>query len=209
MRRPAPIALIVLPLLALTACGGGGGAGEQETPSPRPNAGTSPVARTGTATPEPADAITSAYTQLDLDKCTVIDASEEGASTDWRCPGLGEVPLFVYEGDGRFDLDAGVENAKFQSIGAFNSIGDRIEWRLRGGVPYAAIFRYHDVTRQDDPRSVLAIEKVGSGDMPGCRVAQIAGDTPDANGRARELADSLTPGFDCANDAMRVIGDAR
>ncbi len=208
MRRAAPVILSFLPFLALAACSGGDGTDERQSPSPQPNAAT--TAASVPATPAlPADAITSSYTRLDLSACTVVDREEEGASTDWRCPGRDGVPLFVYESDGRFDLDAGLRNASFTTLSAFNTLGDRVEWRLRGGRPFAVIFRFRDATQEAGGRTVLAVEKVGSGDTPGCRVAQVAGDTPRANGRARELADGLAASFDCDSGQVRYIGAAR
>ncbi|MEL7691839.1 hypothetical protein [Citromicrobium bathyomarinum] len=152
---------------------------------------------------------TSSYTKLDLDKCRVLDKSTgEGSWIEFRCPGLQDIPLFVSEGDGRFDVDAGIKNGDFATISAFNEIGDTIEWRLRDGKPFAVIFRYRDVSMESAPRSVLAVETIGSDGVPGCRVAQIDGSTSSANQRAREIADSEAIGFDCGKEPQ-YIGDAR
>ena len=53
------------------------------------------------ATPAQA-AFNSAYTDLDLDECLVLDADDFGAS--WACPGYKGYPLMVTEGDLRFAL---------------------------------------------------------------------------------------------------------
>lgn len=156
-----------------------------------------------------ADGYSSAYTAFDLEACRVTGESPEGASVDYACPGRADVPLFVHLGDGRLDLDAGVDGEEFVTIGAFNEIGDRLEWRMKDGAPFAVIFRYRDVAPQSAGRTVIAIEKVGRTGQPGCRVAQIAGDTPDANGVAREIADKRTEGFRCGTDETAYIGNAR
>ena len=152
---------------------------------------------------------TSSYTKLDLDKCRVLDKSTgEGSWIEFRCEGLQDIPLFVSEGDGRFDVDAGIKNGDFATIGAFNELGDTIEWRLRDGKPFAVIFRYSDVTMGSGDRSVLAVETIGRDGVPGCRVAQIDGSTSRANRRAREIADTEAINFDCGKEP-RYIGDAR
>lgn len=153
--------------------------------------------------------LASTYTTLDLDKCQLVDEeTEEGTGAEWRCAGFGEVPLIVEEGDGRFDVDAGIRNDRFETIGAFNSLGDNVEWRLRDGKPFAVIFRYLDATPEAKGRTVLAVEKVGAAAAPGCRVAQVAGDVPDANQVARDLADSNAADFTCGTSEMAVAGNA-
>jgi len=151
----------------------------------------------------------SSYSKVDLDTCDVLDKSTgEGSWIEFRCPGLKDIPLFVSEGDGRFDVDAGIKNGDFATISAFNEIGDTIEWRLRDGVPFAVIFRDRDVSMESSPRSVLAVETIGSDGVPGCRVAQIDASTAEANLRARKIADTEAAGFDCASEP-RYIGNAR
>ena len=181
--------------LALAACGGepANEPAEQAAPGAAPE-------QTGVA---------SVYTDFDLAACTVLDEErEQGSSASYRCAGFGDVALFVQEGDGRFDLDAGVDDGTFQTIAAFNDIGDTVEWRLRDGRPVAIVFRYRDVTLERGGRTVLAVETVGADGAPGCRVAQIAGDTPEANLRARELADAAAQdGFVCPAEP-RLIGNA-
>jgi len=155
------------------------------------------------------DGYTSAYTTLDLDDCEVLDRStDEGSWIDLRCPGLQGIPLFVSEGDGRFDVAAGVPGDSFATIMAFNDLDETVEWRMQDGEPFAVIFRYRDVSLESGPRTVLAIEKIGRPGAPGCRVAQIAGATPRANERARMIADQRAAGFDCSAEPY-YVGDAR
>ncbi len=155
------------------------------------------------------DGVTFSYSKLDFDACDQIDAAEEGEGewAIWKCQAVQGVPFWVNAGDGRYDLDVGVEG-DFATIGAFNDIAPTMEWRSEGGKPFAVIFRYKDVSMESGGRTVLAVEKVGSGSAPGCRVAHIAGETPKANERAREIADSQARSFDCASE-MTIIGNAR
>lgn len=213
MRRPFAISALAS-ALALAACSQDPPerAPDDETPAPAPTASTGqPPAAADEATEDAPDSggHASAYSDFDLETCRVTGENPEGASVDYACPGRGGVPVFVHLGDGRFDLDAGVANEEFMTIGAFNDIGDQLEWRMRDGAPFAVIFRYLDVAPQGEGRTVLAVEKIGRAGAPGCRVAQIAGDTPDANARAREIADTRAAAFRCGTDEARIVGNAR
>ena len=184
-------------LAALAACG----AQEDAVPEPGTTEGDE-------AGPE-LTGFASTYSEIDLEACKQTSLeTEEGTSATWTCDGFGDIPLFIAEGDGRFDLDAGVENEQFETIGAFNSLAETVEWRLKDGEPFAVIFRYNDATVEAEGRTVLAVEKIGRADSPGCRVAQIAGETPDANQVARDLADQSVADFSCGVDEAAVVGDA-
>lgn len=195
MNRKTLVAMVSTTALALAACG--------SEPAPEPDA--SPAA----AQAETMTGLASTYTAFDLDKCQLVsEQAEEGTSAEWRCAGFGDVSLIVEEGDGRFDVDVGVRNEAFETIGAFNSLGDNVEWRLKDGKPFAVIFRYLDATEEAAGRTVLAVEKVGTAAAPGCRVAQVAGDVPDANQVARDIADTNAADFACGTSELAVVGGA-
>lgn len=137
----------------------------------------------------PAQPERSVYTALDLDRCRTLEVIEEGESVRRRCPGLGAIPLFVNAGDGRFDVDAGIDNERWESLGAFNAPGPRIEWRLAGGRPFAIIYRLRLTSPEQPPGSALIVETIGRPGRPGCQVATVDGALPDANARARAIAD--------------------
>lgn len=214
MRRPFVCSLLAA---ALPLAGCSQEAPEREPveaqPSPAAEEAGTPAAEPAPdpAAEEPADAggYSSAYTALDLEACRVTGESSEGASVDYACPGRGGIPLFVHLGDGRLDIDAGVDGEEFTTIGAFNELGERLEWRMKDGNPFAVIFRYRDVTPQSAGRTVIGVEKIGRPGAPGCRVAQIAGETPNANRVAREIADTRAHDFRCGTEEMRVVGNAR
>jgi len=147
-----------------------------------------------------APASVSVYTELDLDACRVIEQVEEGESVRWRCPGHAGIPLFVGAGDGRFDVDAGADNEVWESIGEFNRPGPRVEWRLRGRVPVAIIFRLISVDPERPRRSVLMVKTIGRAGRPGCLIATIDGALPNANALARAQADRRAAGFRCGMD---------
>lgn len=148
---------------------------------------------------------TSAYTPLDLDRCRVLSRVEEGASVVWRCPGHGGVPLFVLSGDERYDLDAGIDNGTWESRQEFSSPPRRVEWRLRGGRPFAIIYRL-TLTADDGGGTILVVETVGRPGAPGCEIALIHGSVPNANAVARRHADRRAAGFRCGEDAAEYEG---
>ena len=153
------------------------------------------------------DGYSSAYTTLDLDGCEVLTSNpEEGASTTWRCPGYKGVALFVQEGDLRFDVDAGVENDRFDTPSPFNRLGETVEWRMKDGAPVAVIFRYIVHNEIGPQPTELAVESIGTPRSAGCRVGRVAGSAPDANRQARRIADESAAAFDCANDQPIAVG---
>lgn len=142
----------------------------------------------------------SVYTALDLDRCRVIRRVEEGESVTHECPGHMTVPLIVSQGDGRFDIDAGRDNEIWESLDPFNHPGPRVEWRMRGRVPVAIIYRLIVDHPRPDARSVLMVETIGSAARPGCLIATIDGALAGANARARAIADRRTASFRCGVD---------
>lgn len=136
---------------------------------------------------------TSAYTSLDIDKCARIDRDREPASARWRCKGYAGIPLFVQDGDDRFDVDAGREDQDEHWSDSFDYPGKTVEWRLNRGKPFAIIYRL-DSANPDAPKwSRLMVETIGRG-APGCRVAAIEARSRGANEQARKAADQILRG---------------
>lgn len=164
----------------------------------------------------------SAYTKIDFDKdCTVLDQpadDEEGG--DWAellCPGYKGYPVYLSYGDARESLFYGFPPEggppRWESFAAFNVVSGTIEWRLDGGRPFATIHRWTVSVSQDDGSTkeiqVLAVEKVGQPDArDGCVAGWVvATGNPGHNEQARQVADRLLGGFDCATGApVRVEG---
>jgi hypothetical protein len=142
------------------------------------------------AAPAAAQTASSRYTMLDLHRCRTLETIPEGDSVRLRCPGLAGIPLFVNEGDGRSEIDAGLDDGRWESLPGFNTIGDRIEWRLSGGRPFAIIYRLRLAATEGAPAgSALIVEAIGRRGAPGCRIGVVDGALPEANARARALAD--------------------
>ena len=142
----------------------------------------------------------SVYTPLDLDRCTIVEERpDEEGFTRWRCPGHGAIPVFVSSGEGRFDIDAGLDSGEFEFFSNLNRPAPRLEWRMRGNVPVAIIYRLFIEPFQSAPGSVLIVKTIGGAGRPGCRIATIDGTLPDANALARAAADRA-PRFRCGVD---------
>jgi hypothetical protein len=137
--------------------------------------------------------ITSAYTKLDLDKCARIDRGEEPQSATWRCRGYAGVPLFVQNGDERYDVDAGREDADELWADGFDYPGATVEWRLARGKPFAIIYRLNPANPEASKWSRLMVETIGRA-KPGCRVASIDARGKNANAEARRAADQILSG---------------
>lgn len=155
---------------------------------------------------------TSAYTDLDLDQCLVLDADDFGAS--WSCPGYKGFPLLVQEGDLRFSLsygfDADQSSVGFQTLPPFNTLGSKLEWRLSNALgrwfPIATIVRYYtaDPETGEDSGQVLVVTQIAEGNS--CHIAYVdARANANANELAREAADKAGD-FDCMSDEVEIIG---
>ena len=149
-------------------------------------------------------AASSVYTPLVLDRCTIVEERpEEEGFTRWRCPGRGAIPLFVSSGEGRFDIDAGIDSGQFEFFHTLNRPAPRLEWRMRGRVPVAIIYRLLLEPFESAPASVLIVKTIGRAGRPGCLIAAVNGTLPDANARARAAADRA-PRFRCGVDQSEV-----
>lgn len=159
-----------------------------------------------------AQQVDSAYTDVNLDQCSVITADDFGAT--WACPGYKGIPVMIGEGDLRFFVSYGLkstdEKAASQTLPPFNYLGPKIEWRLSnaegGWKPFATILRYYTQAEPDEPEGqVLVVTKLEMGAT--CHVAYIdARANSNANAMARDAADELAPDFDC-DDEPEIIGD--
>ncbi len=152
----------------------------------------------------------SAYTDINLDQCLVLDSDDFG--TSWACPGYKGYPLMVTEGDLRFSLiyGFGAKMADGQTLPPFNHLGQKLEWRLSNAkgrwLPIATIVRYHtaDPETGGDGGQVLVVTQLAEGNT--CHIAYIDTLTnPDANALAREAADK-SGDFNCETDEIKTIG---
>lgn len=152
---------------------------------------------------------TSEYTPLDLDACAVIATYEESGGATLRCLGLRGLSLIVQEGDLRYDVDVGRDDGAWDSPAPFNTLGEVVEWRLDGDVPFAIIVRHHLEDPGGPPRSRLSVKSIAPGGGPGCLIGTVEGAVPEANVRARQIADGLARDFACgAAEPVRLTPEA-
>ncbi|WP_011582544.1 MULTISPECIES: hypothetical protein [Chelativorans] len=167
-----------------------------------------------------AQEISSAYTQLDSDQhCAVLDRAEKGDG-DWAelvCSGYKGFPVFLSYDDARESLFYGFppQNGQrdWESFAAFNSAGPTVEWRIETNgdreLPFATIHRRFvsaDPEKPDVQTEVLVVSRVGTHDgQQGCVVGYVvATSNPDANEKARRIADERARAFTCGTDQPAV-----
>jgi hypothetical protein len=140
----------------------------------------------------------SVYTSTRTSACRTIESNaEEGGSYEGECRGVGGYKIRLLEGDIRQTLNV-ITPAKKQFrlnfwdfYGGFSSIGEKIEWRTRKGVPVALIARFN-VARGDDSTkstSYLMVSKIGK--TSSC-VTDIVLPSTKQNEEARKLADAAS-----------------
>ena len=172
---------------------------------------------------------TSVYTDLPFENnnCKPVgpvaaEDEPEGASVSMVCPGYKSYDVYYKDGDGRISIHYGslsqdIIDTAWESFGPFNSVSEKIEWRLdESGKPFAAIHRYTianfnpDTGMAEDALrgQVLVISRVGQPeDKSGCFVGLVdALANKDANELARKVADDLAPGFRCKTDTAVYHG---
>jgi hypothetical protein len=151
----------------------------------------------------------SAYSDFNLEDqkaCTFVgegDPEAEGSSVGpVECKGYGGYVVTFAEGDLRsfvsFSTEVGDQCSFRQTFGGFNSVGKKIEWRLKDGVPIATILRWTVSYDPDDStklKSWLVVTRLGDGNS--CHVGYVEGGYPQANEKARWLADTAAEAFSC------------
>lgn len=156
-------------------------------------------------------AFESAYTDVNLDACLLLEADDFGAS--WACPGYKGYPVRISEGDLRFLVEYGFNidaEPDAVSLPPFNHLGPRMEWRLSNQsgdwLPVATIVRYFtDAGDGEKENQVLVVTQLAEGAT--CHIAYVdATANEDANTMAREAADDIAGSFDCEKDP-EIIGE--
>jgi hypothetical protein len=148
----------------------------------------------------------SAYTDFDLKACKEVEPAPapgdgEGSAV-YECKGHKGLPVTFAEGDLRsfvaFGKDGRNHCAFRQTFSGFNSVGNRVEWRLKDGQPIAAILRWsvsYDSENSEKQKSWLVISKLSERDS--CQMAFVEGGYPNANEKARDIADAMAEGYSC------------
>ena len=167
-----------------------------------------------------AQAPTSQYTSLKEKDCRTAEKSkpkEEMPFVAQACKGVGGFVVRIFDVDERQTLSFGKtlkaaakEPEASESFGAFNHVHNTLEWRMRGGKPFATIVRWFVADNENTgtdgrPKDVAVL--VVSRLSPACRVAFIdIAANPDANELARQAADEKAAAFKCGKDEATVVG---
>ena len=155
---------------------------------------------------------TSVYTKYNLDKCPKLDVgnTDEGDSGSWLCKGYGNLKIYFAEGDLRqfvaFGKSPKQHCAAEQTFSGFNSANNTIEWRLNKGNAIAAIQRWtvsFDPEDSAKTKTWLVVTRIEPGNS--CHMAVVEGAFPNANIKAREIADSLAEKFEFGVSSQTAI----
>lgn len=164
------------------------------------------------AQPESA-AVTYAYTTFDAGKnCKHRKGRDVEDYGSWLCPGYRGIAVLLSAGDQRMQVSfgprAGRELAAQETLPRFNDVYQgTIEWRIARASdgklrPFAAILRWNYMLNEDDRQAsgrVLVVTRLNPGGV--CHIGYVnALGNPDANERARKLADSKARNFRCGID---------
>ncbi|MBE7515916.1 MAG: hypothetical protein HS105_04785 [Chloracidobacterium sp.] len=139
--------------------------------------------------------VRSIYTSTSEKACKERDAGDsDGGEYIGTCPGVSGYKLELIEGDLRQTLNVITPAKKTlrlrlnEFFSAFSAIGEKIEWRVRRGVPFALIARFNVAGDVDDTKriSYLMVAKVGPKES--C-ITDIVKPAAKQNETARKLAD--------------------
>lgn len=174
----------------------------------------------GQGVPPPVRHFESVYSTLDLAQCRQEPPvpGDPLMGAVWWCVGYDNIPVRVAEGDLRYLVSFGdkaaFEPAAGQTLPQFNRIGTTLEWRLEWDaaaarwVPIATILRYFTEGNAAAEGQVLVVTKLGGPEQI-CHVGYVdALRNPNANVIAREIAETLAPGFDCSRNQAGYHGVA-
>lgn len=157
----------------------------------------------GIAGTAPAPTFSSAYTDLNKDCKDAFKDVGEGQDMPLRCKGYGGYYLYIYYSAWASHINAQMLRNEdvsislaMQELSYSDAKGRKVEWRMADGKPFAVILRvshYKESTNGENPfdaklktgESLLVKGLKGYEHIDGAVDAR----TPDANIKARELAD--------------------
>ncbi|MEP7075938.1 MAG: hypothetical protein ABI878_09015 [Acidobacteriota bacterium] len=138
----------------------------------------------------------SVYTSTKTNACRTIESDpDEAGSYIGECRGVGGYRVQLIEGDIRQTLNIITPSRKKFELNfwalytGFSAIGEKIEWRTKGGVPVALVARYNVANADDSTKSTsyLMISKIAH--RSSC-VTDVVTPGPKQNEKARILADA-------------------
>jgi hypothetical protein len=146
----------------------------------------------------------STYTPFDLDTCEQTEKPDEYVfEGTWRCKGIAGYHIFQGGMDARsatgFGKDAKSNCSLKKTFSPFNTALSPIEWRMKDGLPIAAIERWSVVkdpeAEKQESVTWLVVNALQDGNS--CHMHYVSGSFPNANEAARKAADEKAGSFDC------------
>ena len=155
-----------------------------------------------------ANGFKSAYSNLNLENCEIIDSSAESTDETYQCSGYQNMSVFVRDGDGRFTLAAGQTPDFLVQRQPFNTPGEKVEWRLKDGEPHALIYRLNFQDPKSDAAgdNVLVVASLPANGQSGCAQALVKQGSDQLNA-ARRYADMINGESDCPNEPAILGGE--
>lgn len=205
--RPSPLRHLGLLAIAASLAACGRSAPEPPAAEGAPAAEASSPADASAAVETPAaDTLRSVVTSVAEGRCTTLRVHPETGGSTQECPGIAGYKVLVLDDDARMSITLrsadGAEhplNLWGTVTSAFSSLGDSVEWRVRGAgegaAPTALVVEVRANESPEDPERVTvyrAVAKVGPGRS--CVTDRLAGGaTRDEVLRAADAA----PGRPC------------
>jgi hypothetical protein len=161
-------------------------------------------AAAGNAGKAPAPKFTSAYTDLNKDCKDAFKEVGEGQDMPLRCKGYGGYYLYIYYSAWASHINAQMQgnddvsiSLAMQELSYSDAKGRKVEWRMADGKPFAVILRVSHYKESTDGNSPFD-EKNKTGESLAVKGLKgyehidgsVDARTPDANLKARQLADS-------------------
>lgn len=137
----------------------------------------------------------SVYTSTRSSACKTIRSNpDEAGSYEGECTGVGGYKVRLLEGDLRQSINILTPAKKTFELdfwrfhSQFSSIGEKIEWRTKAGVPVALVARYHVANAEDSSKTIsyLMVSKISKTES--C-VTDVVEPMTKQNEEARKLAD--------------------
>lgn len=187
--RPSLLRHLCLLAIAASLAACGRSAPESTSQEAAPAAEASPPAAASAAveTPATADTPRSVVTSIAEGRCTTLEVHPETGGSTQECPGFAGYKVLVLDDDARMSITLrsadGAEhplNLWGTVTSAFSSLGDSLEWRVRGAgegaAPAALVVEVRANESPEDPERVTvyrAVAKVGPGGS--CVTDKLAG----------------------------------
>ncbi len=147
--------------------------------------------------------------------CTNVRSKREFNS--WRCQGPAGYSAVFHDLGNMVAVELGltgrekaiVEDGLVWQGADGKGFGDRLEWRLAGGRPYAAVLRTRRSDFDMDANKAVTVEEllvIKVTPQGACGIGVVDGKSLDANTLARDFADSSATAFRCGTDKPPAKG---